>query len=172
MAERSDERRHVIEVWDSLNVGDKVSFDDILDLSGIGKGIERKTKQRIYQTLAALKKKGKMEKDGNLYVKKSNGAPKPKPDVDNANIEKYEFNMLELGEAVFEFIQDLKRENATLKKQQNEDAAEISQLSSDIHQLQGELNEAKHKIHELNNKRHGGKTASLYDLQQATKGGK
>jgi len=157
------------EAWESLNPGERCSFEDFAELAELDIN-DKKTKTRLYSFFARLRKHGRVKKEGHEFVKLESSKTIYKTQT-KKDVEKYQFTMFELGEAVMEFIKNLKLEISALKRQSDEYERELSEQSSELHQLQGELSAAKSKIHELNNRQFNGKKASLHDLQESLRGG-
>ena len=171
------------EAWGTLSVGDEITTKEFSELVGMPtKPTDRA--QTIKAVSSFLRNK---TLTGNATVDKKNtrrykyvvkstkqlprrsrkGMPLGKRKTKALSIEDYKFDMLELGQAVMTFINDLKQEIRRKDGTIREIIEDHRQALKEKTQIEGLYRDAQEKILELSKKvTKGGNKMSLHDLQE------
>lgn len=148
-------------IWAAVNIGEGITSEQLIIKAGVEP--TENNRKSFSSFLCQMVKKGEAQRDGKggkhiLYVK-SNGVPlKPKP------LEEKSYSMLELGEAVFEVVQGLRRTVEFLRVQLKEEKSLVREMTDQKAKIEQMLKDSQTRILELNSTKQ--KSFRLADVQE------
>jgi len=172
------------EVWGTLTVGDEITTKEFSDL--VGMPTKPTDRVKITKTVSSFLRNKTLTGNATVVDKKTTkrfkfivksiersprrsrkGMPLGKRKTKALSIEDYKFDMLELGQAVMTFINDLKQEIRRKDGTIREIIEDHRQALKEKTQIEGLYRDAQEKILELSKKvTKGGNKMSLHDLQE------